>query len=95
LINSCAPPAAVATVNGIAVAICGIVKSFFPAAVNAIFAVGVSHKILNGWLAWFVMAIMAAGVFVCACFVPNDEGEEDPATIKARVYESEADALMD
>jgi hypothetical protein len=75
------------------VAICGVVKSIFPAAVNAIFAVGVSHAILNGWLAWFVMGVMAAGVFACACFTPYSE--EDRATAKTRVYESEAEALMD
>ncbi|ORY33756.1 MFS general substrate transporter [Naematelia encephala] len=92
LLNACSPPSAIATVNGIAVAICGIVKSIFPAAINALFALSVSRQILGGYLSWIVMAFLAAGVFVISFFAPEDRHESDDVQ-KGRVMESEAEAL--
>lgn len=56
--------------NGIAQAICCVVKSVFPASVNALFAL--PQQLLGGYLAWVVMAFMAGGVFVASLFAPED-----------------------
>ncbi|WVW82461.1 hypothetical protein I302_104471 [Kwoniella bestiolae CBS 10118] len=96
LLNSCAPPAAIATVNGIAVAICGIVKSIFPAVINSIFAISVSKQILKGYLAWIVLAAMAAGTLVCALYAP--EASDDSKSLdknKRRVLEAEGEEVME
>ncbi|WWD17739.1 hypothetical protein CI109_102180 [Kwoniella shandongensis] len=96
LLNSLAPPGAIATVNGIAVAICGIVKSIFPAVINSIFALSVSHDIMGGYLAWVIMSIMAAGVFVCALLAPdNSPLVESASDQKNRVTEAEAEEVME
>ncbi|WVQ97570.1 hypothetical protein IAU59_004684 [Kwoniella sp. CBS 9459] len=96
LLNSCAPPAAIATVNGIAVALCGIVKSIFPAVINSVFAVSVSNQILEGYLAWFIMIMLAAGVFVCSLCVPDDRPRRGSiADNKRRVLEAEGQEAME
>ncbi|OCF41602.1 hypothetical protein I317_04614 [Kwoniella heveanensis CBS 569] len=96
LLNSCAPPGAIATVNGIAVALCGIVKSIFPAVINSIFAVSVSNQIAKGYLAWFIMVILAAGVFGCSLCVPDDRPRRGSnADIKRRVLEAEGQEAME
>ncbi|OCF73960.1 hypothetical protein I204_05808 [Kwoniella mangroviensis CBS 8886] len=96
LLNSCAPPAAIATVNGIAVAICGIVKSIFPAVINSIFAISVSNQTLKGYLAWIVLAAMAAGTFVCALYAPEaSDDSKDLAKSKRRVLEAEGEEVME
>ncbi|WRT64295.1 uncharacterized protein IL334_001226 [Kwoniella shivajii] len=96
LLNSCAPPAAIATVNGIAVAICGIVKSIFPALINSVFAISVSKQILKGYLAWVLLAVMGVGTFVCALYAP--EASDDTKSVsknKARVLEAEGEEVME
>lgn len=88
LLNSCCQPSAVATVNGMAVAICGIVKSIFPAAINAIFALSVSKQLLGGYLSWVVMAGLATGVLILSFLTPEDE-EDDLAGKKQRIIDED------
>ncbi|WVR06007.1 hypothetical protein IAU60_003035 [Kwoniella sp. DSM 27419] len=96
LLNSCAPPAAIATVNGIAVALCGIVKSIFPAVINSIFAISVSKQLLKGYLAWMILVIMAAGVFLCSLYAPRDDrAGDDLDKSKKRVLEAEGQEVME
>ncbi|WVQ82645.1 hypothetical protein IAT38_004777 [Cryptococcus sp. DSM 104549] len=98
LLNSCAPPAAIATVNGIAVAICGIVKSIGPAGLNSIFAISVSKHIWGGYLAWVVIAAMAGGVFLCALVSPEDERPDlklGKDAERGRILEAEADEFIE
>jgi hypothetical protein len=91
LLNSVAPPAAIATVNGIAQAICCVVKSVFPASVNALFALSVSHQLLGGYLAWVFMAFMAGGVFVASLFAPEERYRAADKRQTGGVTEAEAE----
>ncbi|WWC66398.1 uncharacterized protein I206_100300 [Kwoniella pini CBS 10737] len=96
LLNSCAPPGAIASVNGIAVAICGIVKSFFPAVINSIFAVSVSKQILGGYLSWVVLSVMAVGTVVCAYYAPEvNDDSKDLNKNKRRVLEAEGEEVLE
>ncbi|KAK8866059.1 hypothetical protein IAR55_001210 [Kwoniella newhampshirensis] len=96
LLNSCSPPGAIATVNGLAVALCGIVKSIFPAVINSIFALSVSRQILAGYLAWIIMAAMAAGVFISALYAPDgSEMATSTDSRKHRVAEADGEEVME
>ncbi|WWC86400.1 uncharacterized protein L201_001276 [Kwoniella dendrophila CBS 6074] len=96
LLNSCAPPGAIATVNGIAVAICGIVKSIFPAVINSIFAISVSNQIVKGYLAWIVLAVMAFGTFICALYAPEAKVDSNSTSKnRRRVLEAEGEEVME
>lgn len=77
--------------NGIAQAICCVVKSVFPASVNALFALSVSHQLLDGYLAWVVMAFMAGGVFVASLFAPEDMYRATDKRQAGGVLEAEAE----
>ncbi|KAL7419428.1 hypothetical protein Q5752_006266 [Cryptotrichosporon argae] len=72
LVNSTTPPAALSLINGIAQMIAATVKSIFPALINAVYAYGISHQVLHGYLAWLAMALMASAVMVGSWCAPEE-----------------------
>lgn len=59
-LNAVAPsPAVLGTLNGIALSMNSGVRAFAPAAFSSLFAVGVGHQILGGYLALVVLTVLS------------------------------------
>ncbi|KAF1344260.1 major facilitator superfamily transporter [Delphinella strobiligena] len=70
-LNDISPsPQVLGTLNAVALAMTSGIRAVAPALFSSIFATGVEHHILNGYLVWFILVPMAAGVNVVVRFLP-------------------------
>jgi hypothetical protein len=82
LINDFSPPGALGAVNGVAMTLAAATKAVAPAALNAIFAFGVSHQIMHGYLAWVVLALFCAIGYILTGLIPKTSRSERHAAIQ-------------
>ncbi len=69
-------PETLGTLNALALAFVSGIRSFSPALFTSLFAVGVRNHILDGYLVWLTMTILAIGYVVIIRFLPvNAEGK--------------------
>lgn len=57
-------------------------KAVAPAALNAIFALGVRHQIMRGYLAWVVLATFGAIAYILTGMIPKRSRSENHAAIE-------------
>ncbi|ETN39537.1 uncharacterized protein HMPREF1541_05763 [Cyphellophora europaea CBS 101466] len=70
-------PSTLGTLNSLALALVSGIRSFSPALFTSIFAVGVEHQIVYGYLIWIVLAVLALGfTFDCQLLPKNAEGKQ-------------------
>jgi hypothetical protein len=82
LINDFSPPGALGAVNGVAMTLAAATKAVAPAPLNAIFAFGVSHQIMRGYLAWVVLALLCAIGYFLTGMIPKKSRSEHHAAIQ-------------
>lgn len=69
-------PSTLGTINSLAIAMTSGLRSFSPVLFTSIFAVGVRKQIMDGYLVWFIMIILAAAfTFDVQLLPPNAEGK--------------------
>ncbi|EJU00550.1 MFS general substrate transporter [Dacryopinax primogenitus] len=71
-LNDIAPShLALGTLNGLALSLMSAVRAVTPATFASIFAFGIKHQILAGYLAWAVMIVTAVGFIVVLRWLPE------------------------
>jgi hypothetical protein len=89
IVNDISPsPAALGTLNGVALSLQSGVRAIVPALFTVIFAFGVQKQILWGYLAWLAMILFALGFRLALHWLPERaEGRlppEQPADSEAQ-----------
>jgi hypothetical protein len=70
-LNDIAPtPATLGTLNGIALSVVAGTRSFAPALFSSIFAGGVKSQVLDGYLIWLILVLMALAYTVAIRWLP-------------------------
>ena len=71
-LNDVSPsPQTLGTLNALALSLISGIRAFSPVLFNSIFAWGVRYQILNGYLVWYIMTILAAGFTLAARWFPK------------------------
>lgn len=66
------------TLNALALTGISAIRSFSPASITSIYAIGVRSQILWGYLAWLVIVIIAAGFTVAVRYLPAVSEKDYP-----------------
>ncbi|KAH7101570.1 MFS general substrate transporter [Auriculariales sp. MPI-PUGE-AT-0066] len=85
-LNDASPtPLALGTLNGIAMSLASGVRAFTPGVFTALYAYGVSHRILNGYLGIWILVLLACGFRLTLAGLP--EKSNIPPIVLAREQE--------
>lgn len=71
-------PQMLGTLNALALTGISAIRSFSPASITSIYAIGVRSQILWGYLAWLVIVIIAAGFTVAVRYLPAVSEKDYP-----------------
>ncbi|KAF7531933.1 hypothetical protein G7054_g8443 [Neopestalotiopsis clavispora] len=78
-LNDVSPsPQLLGTLNALALTATSALRSFSPASITSIYAIGVRSQILWGYLAWLVIVLIAAGFTVAARYLPAASEKDYP-----------------
>lgn len=78
-LNDVSPsPQMLGTLNALALTGISAIRSFSPASITSIYAIGVRSQILWGYLAWLVIVIIAAGFTVAVRYLPAVSEKDYP-----------------
>ena len=79
-LNDVSPsPQTLGTLNALALSLVSGIRAFSPVLFTSIFAWSVKYQILDGYLVWLIMTILAAGFTIATRWLPkNAEGKTGP-----------------
>lgn len=70
-VNNITPtPAALGTLNGVALTLVAGIRATAPALFASLFAFGARTQILGGYLIWLVLIVMAMAIAVLVLYIP-------------------------
>lgn len=79
-VNDASPnPAALSAINALALVGNGVVRAVTPGAASAVFAAGVKHNILGGYLAWVVLISLSVAFRALAHWLPRQNWKSERA----------------
>jgi len=72
MLNDNSPsPETLGTLNAIALTVLSAVRTICPGFFTSLFAIGVGHQILGGYLIWLVLVLLALPLLVIIRWVPK------------------------